>query len=97
MKTSGSLSTWLRLTVQERSALRRLLRRGHTGIWIATRARAVLLASSGQSVSAIGRMLGRDRKWVRHWLHHFQTLRLPGLQDRARSGRPPKFSPRRAA
>jgi transposase len=66
-------------------------------VWIAHRARAVLMACGGASVSRIARDLRRDRKWVRHWLLRFETVRLAGLRDAARSGRPPKFSPRRAA
>jgi winged helix-turn helix protein len=87
----------LLLAEQERTALRQLLRTGRTGIWMATRARAVLLAAGAHSVSAIAREVKRDRKWVRLWLSRFQELRIAGLQDTARSGRPPKFSPRRAA
>jgi hypothetical protein len=85
------------LTRRERTALQRLLRTGHTGLWLAARARAVLLASAGASVSSIAERSGRDRKWVRHWLERFARERLDGLRDASRSGRPPKFSPRRAA
>jgi transposase len=74
-----------------------LLRAGRTGLWRAMRARAVLLGAAGESVSDIARRVGRDRKWVRHWLTRFARERLVGLQDAPRSGRPPKFSPRRAA
>ena len=73
--------------------LLRTLRTGHTGIWVATRARAVLLAAAGESVASIARRLGRDRKWVRQWIGRFELLRLEGLQDEQRSGRPAKFSP----
>jgi hypothetical protein len=89
-------STWSKqigLTRRERTALQRLLRTGHTGLWLAARARAVLLASTGASVSSIAQQSDRDRKWVRHWVDRFARERLDGLRDAARSGRPPKFSP----
>lgn len=94
MKTGNAV---VRLTRRERLALQQLLRKGRTGLWVAMRARAVLLAAAGQTVSGIARLVGRDRKWVRHWLGRFARKRLTGLQDAPRSGRPPKFSPRRAA
>lgn len=88
-----SVNSVVRLTRRERLSLAQLLRKGRTGLWIATRARAVLLASTGQTISGIGRLVGRDRKWVRYWLGRFVRQRLAGLQDAPRAGRPPKFSP----
>lgn len=85
------------MTPGEREAWEHLLRRGRTGLWIATQARAVLLAAGGETVSGIARLVGRDRQWVRRWLGRFARQRLAGLQDAPRSGRPPRFSPRRAA
>ena len=87
----------LRLTRQEQATLQRLLRTGRSGLWIAARARAVLLAAQGASLAAIARAAGRDRKWVRHWLARLARDRLGGRHDSARSGRPPKFSPRGTA
>ena len=86
-----------RLTRREHQALQRLLRTGRTGLWHAARARAVLLAAGGQSIAAVARQVARDRKWVRHWIGRFAEERLAGLRDAPRSGRPPKFSPGRAA
>src|SRR5438445_710245 len=96
MKNGGHRARPLQLTRSERSALQRLLRTGRTGLWLATRARAVLLHARGESVSAIAQDVGRDRKWVRHWLGRFARERLAGLADAPRSGRPAKFSPGRA-
>src|SRR5262245_59846852 len=87
----------LRLTRSERAALAQLLRTGRTGLWHAARARAVVLAAAGESIAGIARRIGRDRKWVRHWVGRFARERLLGLRDATRSGRPPKFSPGRAA
>lgn len=87
----------LRMTRRERATLTQLLRRGRTGLWIAARAQAVLLAAAGSSTSEIARRVGRDRGWVREWVRRFGRHRLAGLHDAPRAGRPPKFSPRRAA
>jgi transposase-like protein len=95
MRTSRSKR--IHLTPSEHEALRRLLRTGRTGLWQAARARAVLLAAEGQSIAAIARHVARDRKWVRHWIGRFREERLAGLRDAPRSGRPPTFSPGRAA
>jgi transposase-like protein len=97
MKRQSASSWRLELTRRERDALRQLLRRGHTGVWMAARAQAVLLAAGGVSISEIARRVGRDRTWVREWVRRFVRHRLDGLRDVPRSGRPPKFSPRRAA
>jgi transposase len=64
---------------------------------MAARAQAVLLAAGGVAISEIARRVGRDRAWVREWVRRFVRHRLGGLRDAPRSGRPPKFSPRRAA
>lgn len=89
MKTTRDPQTGIRLTRRERIILTQLLRRGRTGLWIATRARAVVLAATDQTVSGIAWLVGRDRKWVRHWLHRFAQARLAGLQD-ARPSFPPE-------
>jgi len=97
MKIGGRRAGLVRLTRSERSALQRLLRTGRTGLWLAARARAVLLRARGESVSAIAQEIRRGRKWVRLWLGGFARQRLAGLIDAPRSGRPAKFSPGRAA
>src|SRR5215510_5275851 len=97
MKNSPKWRRRLQLTRREPRALHELLRAGRTGLWVGMRGRAVLLAARGIAVAEIARQVGRDRKWVRLWLRRFARDRLAGLQDAARSGRPPKFSPRRAA
>jgi transposase len=87
----------IRVTRRERAVLEHLLRQGRTGLWLAARAQAVLLAARGQPIAGIARQVGRDRKWVRRWVDRFVRDRLAGLQDAPRSGRPARFSPRRAA
>src|SRR5438445_748071 len=88
MKNGGHRARPLRLTRSERSALQRLLRTGRTGLWLATRARAVLLHARGESVSAIAQDVGRDRKWVRHWLGREN----PSANARASASRAPSES-----
>jgi hypothetical protein len=97
MKTRSPWVQRLKVSRGERRALTELLPAGRTGLWLAVRARAVLLGAEGWAVSEIARRVGRDRKWVRQWLARFARDRLAGLRDASRSGRPPKVSPRRAA
>jgi len=87
----------IRLTPSEQQILQHLARVGRTGAWLAARVRCVLLAARGLGTNAIARTLGRTPCWVRCWRERFARLRLNGLTDRARGGRPAHFSPRRAA
>jgi len=50
-------------------------------------------AAQGEGVSAVAQRLGLDARTVRMWLTRFQEEGLPGLQDRARSGRPVTYAP----
>lgn len=52
------------------------------------RANLILRAASGESHSSIARALGTSVSQVRKWRKRFVRLRLKGLEDRARSGRP---------
>jgi hypothetical protein len=63
----------------------------HRGV---VRAAVILLLAKGLSVSAVGREAGMQRRIVRKWAERFHRLRLAGLNDEPRSGRPPRFSPR---
>src|SRR5574341_1301830 len=87
----------IRLAPAERRILRHLCRAGRTGAWVALRARCVLLAARGVGTRAIARTVGRTPRWVRLWRDRFARDRLNGLVDAGRSGRPPRFSPRRTA
>ena len=83
----------LRLTRRERADLKRTLREqsGEARDW--RRARMVLQAASGESVSAIARQLGTSRSRVSEWLTRFRRERLEGLWDNPRSGRPRVITP----
>ena len=57
------------------------------------RARMVLLASEGASISSIARTLGTNRLRVGQWLRRFQEQGIEGLGDLERSGRPIQITP----
>ena len=57
------------------------------------RARMVLLAAKGNSISAIARDLGTCRARVGQWLQRFEERGLEGLEDLPRVGRPPEITP----
>jgi len=57
------------------------------------RAKIVLLASQGQSNDRIAARLDMSRQIVSKWRRRFYTLRLPGLDEQPRGGRPARFSP----
>ena len=78
----------VRLTRQERDSLEEVTRHQCGEARAYRRARMVLLAATGESISSIARHLGTCRLRVGQWLHRFQERRLVGLQDRLRSGRP---------
>lgn len=57
------------------------------------RARMVLLAAEGESISSIARKLGTNRLRVGQWLRRFQEKGVEGLEDLERSGRPIEITP----
>jgi transposase len=78
----------LKLTRRERTTLEDTLRRHRAEARDWRRARMVILAADGESISSIARQLGTSRSRVTEWLSRFKTTRLGGLEDAARSGRP---------
>src|SRR6266545_1728278 len=83
------------LSEDERDDLERLARSQAAPHRSVVRARTVLLLTSGRSIGAVAREVGRDRKVVRKWAKRFIRKRLRGLEDLPRSGRPARFSPQR--
>ncbi len=57
---------------------------------VALRAHMVLLSDRGYSVPAIAAIYACGTDVVRTWLHRYAQQGVAGLQDHARSGRPPK-------
>ena len=85
----------IELTREERETLEQIARslvRPHRDV---VRAQIVLGLADGMTVSAVGRRVGRARRIVCKWADRFVRKRLRGLDEEARSGRPPLFSPDR--
>ena len=57
------------------------------------RAKIVLLAAAGVQNQEIAARLDTSPQVVHKWRKRFFEEGLPGLEDRPRSGRPPRFSP----
>ena len=81
------------LSKRERDDLRSITRHQRGEARFHRRARMVLLAAAGESISAIARKLGTCRARVGQWLERFQERRMEGLEDLPRSGRPPEITP----
>lgn len=92
----------INLTVDERTALERLVRAHTTGQQLALRARIILLAAEGRTTSAVARAVGLDvdtaRQWRDRWrrCQHIPLAELPvaaRLADAPKSGAPARLSP----
>jgi transposase len=81
------------LTPEEAAAIQQLAHSRTAAARLVERARMVWHASQGESVPAIARRLALDARTVRTWLGRFQAQGLTGLQDRARAGRPARYTP----
>ena len=81
------------LTVQEAEAVKRLTHSRTEAARKVERAKIVWLSQEGKLVPAIAEELHLDSKTVRAWLKRFNAQGLPGLEDAARSGRPPTYTP----
>ena len=77
----------------ERRELERISRRYTAPYYQVIRAKVVLLAAQGIDNKTIGLQLNIPRQVVSRWRKRFFELRLLGLQDRARPGRPSVFFP----
>jgi transposase len=73
----------LEKTMRQLTAPQRLVRRSHI----------VLLAAAGLGNTAIAEQLRCGRATVVLWRRRFAQLRLAGLADEPRPGRPRSFSP----
>jgi len=83
----------LQLSATEQRDLRAIVgqQRGEARLY--RRARTVLLAAEGRSISAVAKTMGTCRSRVGDWLQRFRERRLEGLQDLHRSGRPVEITP----
>ena len=83
----------IELTTDERDVLERMARGQALAHRSVVRAKVILGFAQGQTVSAVARLVGRQRRIVRRWADRFVRKRLRGLEDAPRSGRPARFSP----
>jgi hypothetical protein len=88
-------TTTLRIKVSaaEREELERRSRSMVEAHRVVVRAQVILDLSEGRTLASISKLRGLAKRIVRKWGARFEKLRLPGLEDAARSGRPPRFPP----
>ncbi|MFF0140767.1 IS630 family transposase [Streptomyces sp. NPDC005227] len=79
------------LTEAERAELTRWARRAKTAQFLALRARIVLRCAEGGTNKEIAAELGVAHGTVNRWRSRFIRLRLDGLSDEPRPGRPPSI------
>ena len=85
----------IRLSASEKSQLETQARKYTSPYYAVLRAKMVLLAAQGQQNDQIAVSLSVPRQIVSKWRKRFFAERLGGLEDEARTGRPPVFPPRR--
>ena len=83
----------IQLTDEERFDLEHRARSFTAPHRTVVRAKIILGLAEGKTVSEIARTVQQGRRHVRKWAHRFIRKRLRGLEDKHRSGRPPRFSP----
>ena len=76
------------LTAEERAELEGWSRRRTSAAGLAMRSRIVLAAADGGSNTELSERLGLSITTVRRWRNRFAELRLDGLVDEPRPGRP---------
>ena len=81
------------LTRSEREALEQTSRRYTSPYRDVVRARIILYAAEGLSNEDIAARLDTPRQIVSKWRKRFFELRLAGLEEESRAGRPARFSP----
>src|SRR5262245_58270336 len=81
------------LTTAQRGQLQRIARGHASPHRDRVRAQIVLDAAAGWANAAIARQRGVSVDMVRTWRGRFAAEGMPGLSDRKRSGRPPRFTP----
>ena len=81
------------LTQQELKNLEHEARKYTSSYYRVVRAKIALYAAQGLRNDEIGRRLDLPRQIVSKWRKRFFEKRLDGLEDEARQGRPPAFSP----
>lgn len=93
MASRGRPPVIVALTADQRGELQRRVRAVSGSQRDAGRARIILACETGGSAAAVAQRLGVHPRTVERWRARFVRQGLAGLQDVARSGRKPKFSP----
>jgi hypothetical protein len=83
----------IELTPEERSELERRARSLAEPHRTVVRAKLVLMLADGKGFTAAADAVGLQRRIVYKWAGRFLRKRVDGLEDKPRSGRPPRFSP----
>jgi hypothetical protein len=83
----------IRLSAAESVELRRRAAKYTLPYFQVQRAKMILVAAKGLENSEIAARLNTRRDVVSGWRKRFFLERLPGLEERARPGRPRTFSP----
>src|SRR5262245_2941309 len=92
MPRTGRPTTPLVLSDEERVTLTRWSRRAKSAQVLAMRARIVLACAEGTSNTDVATALGVHLSTVGKWRKRFLKLRLDGLIDEPRTGRPPSIA-----
>ena len=80
---------FIQLSEQERDALRQLYRQTKDAD-LRSRCQMLLLSADGHRVSEIAELTLFDENSVLFWFDRYEAEGLDGLEDRPKSGRPPK-------
>jgi len=84
----GPKAAEMRLSDEESTALRAWARRPRTAQALALRSRIVLACAEGKTNTRVAEDLGVSRPTVTKWRNRFAFMRLQGLLDEPRPGRP---------
>jgi transposase len=90
----GKSPNVIRLDEAERHELEKRAREQRTEYRRVIRARIILYAADGMANTEIATRLDTPVRVVSIWRKRFFQQRFDGLEDRSRSGRPRRFSPR---
>ena len=82
---------YIQLAEAQQTALRGLYRSTDDAD-VRSRCQMILLSGQGYSAAEIGRLTFFDQDTVLFWFDRYEADGLEGLQDRPRSGRPPKMT-----
>jgi len=82
---------YIQLTPAQDAALKHLYRRTDNAD-VRSRCQMILLSAQGHSTAEIAELTFFDQDTVLFWFDRYEAEGLTGLQDRPRSGRPPKMT-----